>query len=83
MVDLPASAGHTRFMVESGAASIRLRVPPVVAASIQARSALAGIHVDRTRLPRTGGGYRPADYDQAANKVDIFVETGVGSVDIF
>ncbi len=82
-VDLPASAGHTRVIVESGAASVRLRVPPGVAASIQVRSALAGIHVDRTRFPQTGAEYRSADYDQAANKVDIFVETGVGSVDIF
>ncbi len=82
-VDLPASAGHTTVMVESGAASVRLRVPPGVAASIQVRSALAGVHVDRTRFPQTGGGYRSADYDQAANKVDIFIETGVGSVDVF
>lgn len=82
-VDLPASAGFTRVLVESGAAAVRLRVPPGVSASIQVRSALAGIHVDRSRFPQAGGGYRSADYDQAANKVEILVETGVGSVDIF
>jgi hypothetical protein len=82
-VDLPASAGFTRVLVESGAAAVRLRVPRGVSASIQVRSALAGIHVDRSRFPQVGGGYRSPDYDQAANKVEIMVETGVGSVDIF
>ncbi len=82
-VDLPASAGLTRVMVESGAAAVRLRVPTGVAASIQVRSALAGIHVDRVRFPQSGGGYRSSDYDTAPNKVEIFIETGVGSVDVF
>ena len=40
-IDLPASAGLTRVMVESGAAAVRLRVPHGVGASIQVRSALA------------------------------------------
>ena len=62
---------------------MKLRVPQGVAASIQVRSALAGIHVDRSRFPQSGAGYRSADYDSAANKVEIFVETGVGSVDIY
>ncbi|HUI70298.1 MAG TPA: LiaF domain-containing protein [Spirochaetia bacterium] len=82
-VDLPASAGFTRVLVESGAAAVRLRVPDGVSASIQVRSALAGIHVDRSRFPQTGSGYMSPDYDRAGNKVEILVETGVGSVDIF
>jgi len=82
-VDLPSSAGLTRVLVESGAAAVRLRVPQGVSASIQVRSALAGIHVDRSRFPQAGSGYRSADYESAANKVEIFVETGVGSIDIF
>lgn len=81
-VDLPSSAGSTRVTVESGAAAVRLRVPQGVAASIQVRSALAGIHVDRTRFAETGGGYRSVDYERASNKVEIFIETGVGSVEI-
>ncbi len=81
-VELPASAGFTRVTVESGAASVRLRVPHGVAASIQVQSALAGIHVDRMRFPEVGRGFRSPDYEQAANKVDIFIATGVGSVEI-
>lgn len=82
-VDLPASAHFTRVAVESGAAAVRLRIPDGLAAFVVVRSALAGVHVDRTRFPQTGGGYRSPDYDRAANKVEILVETGVGSIDIF
>jgi predicted membrane protein len=82
-VDLPRAAGLTRVHVESGAASVKLRVPQGVAASIQVKSALAGIHVDRTRFPVSAAGYASSDYAGAANKVEIFVETGVGSVDIY
>jgi hypothetical protein len=81
-VDLPAT-GVMRVRVESGAAAVKIRVPQGVAATIQVQSALAGVHVDRMRFPSSAGGYRSADYDKAANKVEISVETGVGSVDIY
>jgi predicted membrane protein len=82
-IDLPASAGFTRVTVESGAASVKIRVPQSVAAAIQVKSALAGIRVDTSRFPRAGAGYASTDYAEAANKVDIYVETGVGSVEIY
>jgi predicted membrane protein len=82
IVDLPARAGMTRVRVESGAASVKLRVPAGVAASISIRSALAGIRVDTSRFPKAGDSYRSADYDSAANRVEISVETGVGSIEI-
>jgi hypothetical protein len=82
VIELPARAGYTRLTVEAGAASVKIRVPPEVAAAIQAKSALAGINVDKVRFPHGGGGWRSPNYDAAANKVEIFVETGVGSIDI-
>jgi hypothetical protein len=81
-VDLPAAAGFTRMSVESGAAAVRIRVPQGVAASISVRSALAGVHVDTARFPHSGSGYVSADYGTAANKVEISVDTGVGSIEI-
>jgi hypothetical protein len=59
-----------------------VRVPSGVAARIRASGGLADIRVDRDRFPRAGGVYQSADYDTAANKVDIDVEAGVGSVNI-
>jgi len=79
---LPARAGLTRVDVHSGAASVDLRLPEGVAARIRVQSGLAGIHIDPSRFPAYGNGYETPGYDTAANRAEIFVETGVGSVDI-
>jgi hypothetical protein len=82
-VNLPANAGNTLVDVDSGAASLSLRVPTGVAARIRIKSGLASINVDSARFPRLDGGiYQSADYATAANRADITLETGVGSVDI-
>jgi hypothetical protein len=79
---LPANAGHTRAEIRSGAASVTIRVPSGVAARIRVKGGLAGITVDKSRFPRRGDVYQSADYDTAPNKVDVDVETGVGSIDV-
>ena len=82
-VRLPANAGSTSVKVDSGAASLNLQVPSGVAARIRVKSGLASIHIDSLRFPSTGDGfYQSADYATAANRVDINIETGVGSVEI-
>ena len=81
-VTLPARAGSTRVKIASGAASVKLFVPEGVAGRIRVQSGLAGIHIDSNRFPASAGGYETPGYDAAANKADIFVETGVGSVEI-
>jgi hypothetical protein len=81
-VDLPKNAGETRVRIESGAASVVLHVPEPVSARIRVESGLAGINVDQRRFPRMGNYYQSADYEQAANKVNIFVKTGVGSLEV-
>jgi hypothetical protein len=81
-VNLPAQAGFTRVMVESGAASVDIRIPQGVAARIRSRGGLSSLSLDRSRFPRTGDTYQSADYDTALNKVDIDVQMGVGSVTI-
>ena len=81
-ITLPANAGQTRVNVQSGAASVDLRVPQGVAARIRVQSGLAGIDIDRERFPEAAGGYETPGYGSSANQVDIFVETGVGSVSI-
>jgi hypothetical protein len=81
-VTLPTNAGHTRAAIRSGAASVSVRVPSGVAARIKAQGGLADIRVDRSRFPRVGGVYESEDYASAENRVDIDIETGVGSVDV-
>lgn len=79
---LPTSAGYTRATISAGAASVKVRVPSGVAARIRVSGVLTEITVDRGRFPRTGGVYQSPDYDTALNKVDVEIDTGVGSIEI-
>jgi hypothetical protein len=82
-VVLPGSAGHTRVEIEAGAAAVRLRVPAGVAARIRSSVALGSTDVDQGRFPRDPlGGWVSPDYGSAADRVDIEVRGGVGSVAI-
>lgn len=81
-IDLPANAGYTRVFVESGAASVNINVPDGVAARIQTKGGLSSIQVDTQRFPQIGSVYQSPDYDTAANKVDMDIQMGVGSVSI-
>jgi hypothetical protein len=82
VITLPAAAGLTHARVESGAASVSLRVPSGVAARIRVNSGLAGINIDQTRFPRQADLYISNDYETSQNKVDIEIQTGVGAIDI-
>jgi hypothetical protein len=68
--------------IEAGVASVKLTIPEGVSADIQARGGLASIQIDQKRFPRDGERYRSADYDTAGNKIDLMIETGVGSVEV-
>jgi hypothetical protein len=81
-VILPARAGFTRVKAGAGAASVRFRVPEGVAVKFEFEGGLATVNVDTNRFPRVGDEYCSPDYETAANKVDIEVDAGVGSVDL-
>jgi hypothetical protein len=81
-VRLPRAAGQTRVRVESGVASVRLTVPDGVAARIRSTMGLGSSNIDQRRFPRSGDYYQSPDYDSAANKIDIQMEGGVGSVSV-
>jgi hypothetical protein len=81
-VSLPANAGFTRVICEGGVAGFELRVPSNVAARIRYRGGLSSVNVSTSRFPRLGDVYQSPEYDTAANKVDIDVQMGVGSVEI-
>jgi molybdopterin-binding protein len=81
-IQLPQNAGYTRVVVKSGAAEVKLHVPQGVAALIRESSGLSGIKVDTSRFVQNGHTYQSADYNSAANKVEISYEGGMGSVEI-
>ena len=82
-VTLPAHAGNTRVDIDTGASSLNLRIPTGVAASIRVKTGVASVNIDSTRFPRLDGGlYQSPDYSTAANRADITIDAGVGSIDI-
>jgi hypothetical protein len=83
-ITLPAHAGHTRVLVEGGAASIKLRAPEGVAVRVHGGSVAVGsMDVDTRRFPRANGGYESPDFATAANKVEIEARLGAGSLQVY
>lgn len=79
---LPTKAGHTRVKIEAGVASVKVQVPTGVAARITARGGLTDVRVDKNRFPAVGGAYQSPDYEAAANRVEIHIQAGVGSISV-
>jgi hypothetical protein len=77
---MPARAGYTRAGITSGAASVNVVVPEGVAARISGTMGVGAFDVDQRRFPRSGGGYASPDFETAANRLELKVEGGVGSV---
>ncbi len=82
-VILPANAGNTRVDIDTGASSLNVRIPMGVAGRIRVKSGVAAVNVDSNRFPRVEGGlYQSADYATAANRADITIDAGVGSIEV-
>ena len=79
---LPEKGGHSRVEISSGASSMDITIPKGVAADIRVESGLADINIDQSRFPRSGKHYTSPDYETAANRIDLRLETGVSSVKI-
>jgi hypothetical protein len=81
-VRLPSAAGSTSVRAETGAAAMTIEVPPGVAARIRSQMALGTTSIDETRFPRTIDGYASPDYETAANRVELDLQGGVGTIRI-
>ena len=79
---LPSHAGYTHAEVKTGVASVVIRVPDSVAARIQSSGGLSEVKVDSNRFLRSGNRYESSNYDTSENKLDLFIEVGVGSVKV-
>jgi hypothetical protein len=77
---LPANAGQTWVNIETGVTSVHLTIPPQVAGRIHYSGGLSSIQIDSGRFPKSGNSYQSPDFDTASNKVDIKIDTGIGSV---
>jgi hypothetical protein len=79
---LPKQAKNTVVDIDAGAASLDIRVPDGVAARIRVEQGVSALRID-PRFPYFQGGvYQSSDYDTAANRVEISLEAGAGSIDV-
>jgi hypothetical protein len=81
-INLPAAAGFTRVTVKSGAASVKIHLPEGVAGRIRTQSGLASVNINNVRFPNNGQVCETPGYETAANRAEIFIETGVGSIEV-
>jgi LiaI-LiaF-like transmembrane region len=81
-VRMPES-GVTSAHISGGASTITIEVPQGVAARIRHRGGLSGFQIDQSRFPAAGDEVNQSpDWDTAANKVDINLETGVTTIQV-
>jgi len=78
-VRLPA-AGATSVRAEAGMAALTLQVPEGVSARISSKVALGTTKVDETRFPRSFDGWASPDWETAANRVEIELQGGLGTI---
>jgi hypothetical protein len=80
---LPQNAGNTRAEIHAGAASVDIRLPEGVSGHIRVQSGLSGIKIDTIRFTMIGNNeYQSPDFQTAANRADIYIEAGVGSISV-
>ena len=82
-VRLPEAAGQTSVSARGGVTDLTFEVPQGVAADIHVSDGMASRQIDERRFrPMGGGHYRSADYETAANRVDLHIELGIATLTI-
>jgi hypothetical protein len=82
-IRLPLAAGSTSAHISGGAATITIEVPQGVAAQIRHHGGLSTVDIDTDRFPQVSDGlYRSRDYETTQNKVDLFIETGLTTIEV-
>lgn len=81
-VVMPAR-GASILDLEAGAASINITIPEGVSGRIRIKEGLTSLNVDNNRFPQIDSRmYQSSDFDTAANRAEISVEAGLGSITI-
>lgn len=82
-VVLPPPNGTMRVTVHSGAASVKLHLPPGVPAEIRGTMGLGLLDIDLARIPDRGSGVHQSDnFANAMDRIEMRIEGGVGSVQV-
>jgi uncharacterized membrane protein len=84
VISLPAHVFHLDAVIEAGASSLIINLPPGVAAWIALEKRLTSIEIDLDRfvILRDGREYRTRDYETAINRVDLHISMAIGSIKV-
>jgi hypothetical protein len=74
--------GSSILNAHSGAGNVIVHIPTGVAAKIHASSGLGKVVVDPQFSKINGNTYQSPDYEGAANKIEITVDSGAGNVSV-
>jgi hypothetical protein len=81
-VTMPAR-GVSMLDVEAGVASVNIHVPDGTAARIRMKEGVSSLDVDTNRFPRLDTGlYQSSGFETAADRTEINIESGLGSVSV-
>lgn len=74
--------GSNTVNANSGAGNVVVRVPSGIEAKVHAASGLGKVTIDSQFSKTDKNTYQSSDYDSAANKVEITVNSGAGNVSV-
>jgi hypothetical protein len=82
-VIMPSSAGNTTGKIDMGAASLKMRIPEGVGASIKVDGGVLGVQINAERFPRAGNLYQSVDFANSANRLELEINAGAGSIEVY
>ncbi len=80
-LELPVPNGVVETIITANAATVNISVPDNAAAKIQASSTVATLNVG-SRFTKQGNDYVTSNYDTAANRIELNLNTNVGTVTV-
>jgi hypothetical protein len=80
-IKMPSPSGTMKVTVKANAASVDITIPDGAAARIQATSNVATLNVNN-RFIKSGNDYVTANYDTAMSRIELTINTNVGTVSI-
>lgn len=81
-VRLPVPQGHVTVEADIGAAAVGFELPPGVAARVHSTMGLGSSDIDERRFERVGRAYVTPGFDAAADRLQLDIRGGVGSVSV-
>ncbi len=81
-VDVVAPKTGATIRIKGGVGNARITIPEGVAAQIRADKGVGNIRVNETRFAKSGNTYASANYASAEAKIEIFVDGGVGGIEV-